>query len=319
VSVIIPCFNAEAYICETLASVVAQEREDLEIVVVDDGSTDQTAPIVEREFPSVRLIRSDNSGASAARNLGTSLARGAFLQYLDADDLLAAGKIERQLRTLADSGAHVAYGDWRRLVTGPGGGYIEGEVISRTLANTEIDLFTDFWCPPAAYLFRRSIVDRTGGWNLGLPIIQDARFALDCALHGGTFVRCEGLMAYYRVHRSGSVSTRDPAGFARDCLHNAADVERWWELHGGISHERRRALVSVYGYVARASFERDRPTFDAAFSRLHRLAPGYVPSGPAHLRLASRAVGYRRAEQLALWYRRLKHAVRLLSAEAPSP
>jgi glycosyltransferase involved in cell wall biosynthesis len=272
---------------------------------VDDGSTDRSASIVERDFPSVRLVRSHHSGVSAARNLGTRLAVGLFLQYLDADDLLAPGKIERQLRALEESEADVAYGDWQKLVRTKDGTYTDGEVIARKLNNPEIDLVTDFWCPPAAYLFRRSIVERIRGWNESLPVIQDARFALDCALHGAKFVYCPGIMARYRVHASGSVSTRDPQAFVRDCLHNALDVEGWWGGHGGVSVERRNALASVYGYVARASFERDRPTFEAAYAALERVAPGYVPDHPRHLALASRAIGYRRAEQMALWYRRL--------------
>lgn len=309
VSVVIPCFNAGPYIRETLQSIDDQGAVDVEILVIDDGSTDGTGDIVESEFPRARLRRTEHSGVSAARNLGARTSSGVFIQYLDADDLLAPGKIERQVRALAESGADVAYGDWQRLVRTKDGRYAGGEIVSRRLADPEIDLFTDFWCPPAAYLFRRSIVERIGGWNESLPVIQDARFALDCALHGARFVYCPGVMARYRVHTSGSVSTRDPRAFVEDCLRNARDVEDWWEAHGGVSAERQKALISVYGYVARASFERDRPTFEAACGALDRLAPGYVPDHPRHLALASRAIGYRRAEQMALWYRRLKKLI----------
>jgi len=216
------------------------------------------------------------------------------------------------LEALEKTGADVAYGDWQKLVKTLEGKYVKQDEVKRKLQNPEIGLFTDFWCPPAAYLFRRSIVERVGGWNESLPIIQDARFALDCAFHGGRFAYCEGIMAYYRVHSAQSVSMRDPIGFTRDCLRNAIEIEMWWQEHGGIDEERRQALLKVYGYVAKASFVKDRLTFEGAYQALERLSPGYIPEGPKYLRLASQLLGYRRAEILALWYRRIKSLVRWL-------
>jgi glycosyltransferase involved in cell wall biosynthesis len=307
VSVIIPCFNAEEWIRATLQSIQGGQEHQLEIIVVDDGSRDDSPWIVTREFPEVRLIRTTNQGASHARNIGTQAATGEFIQCLDADDLLAPGKIGIQLQALAETGADVAYGDWQKLTAGDDGEFATGELITREIrCEPEIALFTDFWCPPAAYLFRRSIVDATGGWNLNLPIIQDARFALDCALHGGKFVYCPGVMAMYRVHSNGSLSSRDPAAFVRDVFRNACEVEQWWRANGGLTPERRQAVVSCYGYVARASYEKDRQTFDQAYQAIGRISERYIPEGPGHLATASRLIGYRRAEAAALVYRRAK-------------
>src|SRR5579859_6937798 len=99
ISVVIPSYNAARWIRETLASAIDQ-TDDFEIIIVDDGSTDGTSEIVEREFPWVRLIRTPNRGASYARNTGTEAASGDFIQYLDADDLLAVGKIAKQIAAL---------------------------------------------------------------------------------------------------------------------------------------------------------------------------------------------------------------------------
>ena len=88
VSVVIPCYNSARWIRETLASVLQQGEDPIEIIAIDDGSTDDTAAIIERDFPAVRLVRTENRGASRARNHGTELASGEFIQYLDADDLL---------------------------------------------------------------------------------------------------------------------------------------------------------------------------------------------------------------------------------------
>ncbi len=297
VSVIVPCYNAAPWIRATLDSVLAQGRDDLELIVVDDGSTDAGAAIVAGEYPAARLIRTPNGGPSRARTVGTAAAAGQFIQYLDADDLLAPGKLERQLVALADSGADVAYGDWQRLVGRPGGAYRLAAPIRREMADPPLDLFGDYWYPPAVYLFRRSLLDRVH-WREEFPVIQDARFALDCALAGGRFVYCAGVLAHYRVHVAGSVSTRSRRAFVRDCLRNTADMEVWWAARGGLDAVRRAALLQGYAHVARASLYRDAPAYARARRALRRLDPRYIPAGPPYARLVGRILGFGGAETL---------------------
>jgi glycosyltransferase involved in cell wall biosynthesis len=317
VSVIVPCYNARRWIGETLDSVVQQDFQDLEVIVVDDGSTDGSAELVRDLFPLARVLTTQRAGPSRARNLGTQLAQGDFLQYLDADDLLGPGKLKAQVAALETSGADVAYGSWCALEQTGEDRFVVGWPVNRRIdGDADVALLTDFWCPPAAYLFRRSIVARVGGWNEGLPIIQDARFALDCALHGGRFVFCDGLAAYYRRHTSGSVSTTNRPGFVRDRLRSASEVEQWWRERDLLTPKRVCALVQAYGDVARASFGRDAATFEAAYAALERLQPGYVPTSPRHLALAARFLGYRRAEAAAVWYRRAKQSLHLAGRPA---
>ncbi len=307
ISVVIPCFNARRWIADALRSVLDQGLADMQIIVVDDGSSDGSPELVERDFPDVLVLRGEHHGPSAARNLGTHHSTGDFLQYLDADDLLAPRKLERQRAALSDSGADVAYGDWTEFRCSPSGELVTGRGVARQIeGDPQVALFTDFWSPPAAYLFRRGLVERIGGWRTDLPVIQDARFVLDCALHGGRFVYCPGEAARYRIHTSGSVSTRDPREFTRDCLRNALSVEQWWAERGQVHHDRKIALVKVYGQIARSSFDADPPTFEAAYAALERLEPGYVPRGPRPLRALALIAGYRRAEAIASWYRRAK-------------
>jgi glycosyltransferase involved in cell wall biosynthesis len=317
VSVVIPCYNARPWLGATLASVYQQALPAVEVIVVDDGSTDGSGDLVSQDFPDVRLVRTEQRGPSHARNVGTSIAQAPYIQYLDADDLLGPGKLGSQMDMLERTGADVAYGDWCELRVSEDGRFDFGKRFAHTIqGDPAIALFTDFWSPPAAYLFRRSIIDAIGGWNEQLPIIQDARFALDCALHGGRFVYWPGLAAYYRVHTSGSVSTRDQVAFTRDCLRNAIGVEDWWRQHGDLTPLQCSALVQVYAHIARTSFVPDPVTFESAYSALERLRPGYTPDRPWHLALASRAVGYRRAEALATRYRAAKRLVRKLRRSA---
>ena len=107
VSVIVPAHNAAKTIGRTLSSISAQTHQNLEIIVVDDGSTDQTATIVRthtRVDPRIRLIRQENAGVAAARNRAVSEARGSFVAPIDADDLWDSTKIAKQLAMLYERG-----------------------------------------------------------------------------------------------------------------------------------------------------------------------------------------------------------------------
>ena len=295
VSVVIPCYNSERWLPDTLASVVTQRGVDLDIIIVDDGSTDGSFEIAGRVCPNARIFRTENRGASAARNLGTSYAEGEFVQYLDADDLLAPGKLERQVAALEDTGADVAYGDWRRLVEQKSGEFIEGETVKPVLhGNPKIALLW-FWCPPAAYLFRRKIVHRVG-WNPRLPVIQDARFALDCALAGATFTRTSGLAAFYRTHSQGSLSQRNRAAFLRDCLLNAREVRALWEREGALTAEQRRAIAGAVHHVACSACGTYPAIFDQACAQISDVADSMIQQqGRSVSKWVYRLLGYRRA------------------------
>jgi glycosyltransferase involved in cell wall biosynthesis len=152
VSVIIPCFNAERYLSDTLASVFSQTFKDYEVLLVDDGSSDFTAPLIKSLGPKVRSEFCSHRGASATRNWGTELAKGEFVQYLDADDLLSPDALEQRVKALGQNRADVAYSDWQRLEEGEDGNFRPGAVIQRRIEDInpdpQIALFTDFWAPP---------------------------------------------------------------------------------------------------------------------------------------------------------------------------
>lgn len=308
VSVIIPCYNAAPFLRETVKSVMAQTGVELQVIVIDDGSTDESAEIVAREFPSVELIYGPHHGPSRARNCGLERVRGDYVQFLDADDVLFPNKFARQNEFLVETGADIVYGDWQYLVKQTDGGYsLTPVVIPKMSRAPDIALFTDFWVVNHAYLFRREIVERVGGFREDLPIIQDARFALDCALLGARFVYLSGSVCAYRMH--GNQISRNRAAFARDCLTNAVQVQEWWRLHGGISPERRAALVQVYGDIARMSYSVTRATFWDAYRALLELQPDYIPSTPRELKWAARVLGYPRAEAFAGTYRHVKQTM----------
>ena len=311
VSVIIPCHNAEAWIGETVESVMNQRDVPCELIVVDDGSTDASARVAQSVGGrQMRLIRQEHKGVAAARNAGTTVARGTFLQYLDADDLLTSGAIRARVTALLMSRADVAYGDFVRWERQTDGSFKLGRFVTRKLgARPDIELLVDAWWPPGALLYRRETACRLLPWRVDLPIIQDARFQLDAALQGARFVHVTGIGLKYRVHGASSLSQRDPRAFALDCWHNAVELDDRWRRAGELDFERRRALVAVYAHVARSLFTLERSEFGAVVNRLRALDPRFKPAGPPALRTLSGLVGYPAAEHIALWWRQVKDLV----------
>jgi len=294
VSVVIPCYNARQYIAATLESVFAQKDIGLEVILVDDGSRDGSADFVAAQFPQVTVYRTANQGPSAARNFGTGHSSGEFIQYLDADDLLAPGKLQTQLAALRSTNADVAHGDWTKFRTGEDGTkIILGHIVRQLGPEPDLDLFRGFWCPTGAWLTRRTMVDRVGGWLPQFPVIQDARFTLDCALHGARFVYCPGVMAEYRVHQEGSVSTRSRAAFLDDCLRNALEVRDWWASRDQLGSERRTAVIGVLDMVASGSLVHAPKLFRRACDSIDEIPGQYPPKWSLKKRIAVKIFGYR--------------------------
>ena len=114
VSVIIPCFNAEKYIEGAIRSVLLQDWPHVEIIVVDDGSTDRSADIVQKTFPQVTLVKQANQGVSMARNSGIQATHGDWIAFLDADDLWLPEKLASQWSAIqANPGTRMCYTAWQ--------------------------------------------------------------------------------------------------------------------------------------------------------------------------------------------------------------
>jgi glycosyltransferase involved in cell wall biosynthesis len=302
VSIIVPCYNAERFLAETLESAFAQSYPDTEIIVIDDGSTDGTAARICSYADRVKAEFCPNRGASAARNRGTNLARGEFIQYLDADDLLVPDAIERRVAALQATRADIAYSDWERLVEVEPGAFEVRERIVRRIEDVHaipaIALITHFWAPPAALTYRRSIVGKIGGWKEWLPVIQDARFLQDAALVGARFAYVSGIGAKYRTHRAASLSRRSQAAFVSDVFRNTCDLQACFEARGEMNGEMRRAFAQLYGDTARPLFFHHRVAFRDCVARLYEMEPGFRLTWPKVMSLATRMFGFRAAGML---------------------
>lgn len=208
VTVVIPAFNAEATVARTLQSVLAQTFEHLEVLVVDDGSTDSTPQIVRdlaRGDARIRVLRQENGGVARARNLGIRSARGAYVAPVDADDLWHPTKIEKQMAVLlaADPATAFVYCASRiideedRIVGQPPSYRFRGWVLHRHVV-------VNFVGNGSALLMRRAAVLECGGYDAslrdrGLQGAEDSLLQLQLATRYRVEVVPEYLVGYRRT------------------------------------------------------------------------------------------------------------------------
>jgi glycosyltransferase involved in cell wall biosynthesis len=209
VSVIIPCFNAEKWLREAIDSCIAQTYPKIEIIVINDGSTDHCLAIIKSYGDRVIWESGPNRGGSYARNRGFVLSSGDYIQYLDADDYLLPEKIERQVCCLEETGADVVYGDWRHRQHLPNGTtFLDDVQVSGPKEDFLESLLTDKqWVAPLALLFKRDVVARCDGWDEGLKAAQDRDFLISIAINDATFIYQPGCHSIYRRYGSVTVST----------------------------------------------------------------------------------------------------------------
>ncbi len=210
VSILITAYNAEDTIAYTLQSAVAQTWPHKEIIVVDDGSTDSTAEVA-RGFKEVRVVSTENYGLSGAQNNAFPLSQGDYIQYLDADDLLAPDKIERQLAALRE------FDSKRVLLSSPWAPFYYRTRHARFVRNSVWqDLSPVDWLSTAmrenihmqnaTWLVSRQLAKAAGPWDTRLHFDQDGEYFCRVLLasEGTRFVPGTGI--YYRASSANSVS-----------------------------------------------------------------------------------------------------------------
>jgi glycosyltransferase involved in cell wall biosynthesis len=227
VSIIIPAYNAEEWIAEAVQSAIAQTWPRKEIIVVDDGSRDRTAEVA-RRFASkeVVVVSTQNQGAAAARNHALRLCQGDYVQWLDADDLLAPDKIERQLAALREF-------DGRRTLLSSSWAYFNYRVNRARFVPTSLwqDLSPVEWLlrkmgenlhmQTATWLTSRELTDAAGPWDTLLHFDDDGEYFCRVLLASeGTRFVLEARV-FYRITQSSRVSHIGASDTKKDAMLNS--------------------------------------------------------------------------------------------------
>lgn len=211
VSVVVPVRNGLAFICEAIESVLAQAIDSLEVVVVNDGSTDGDYETLAHTDPRIRVFHLAGNGVSAARNHGVQAARGELIAFLDADDVWLPGKLAAQLRYMtAHPEVGVVFGGFLKWEAGPDGAFAPAASLVRDCSSLEraepsrsgwlyTRLLMGLLVGMNTAMVRRSVVQAIGGFNVSLRQGEDCDFWLK-ASRVAEMHALDGAVALYRIH-----------------------------------------------------------------------------------------------------------------------
>ena len=207
VSIIIPVYNSEKFLSESIYSALAQTWKHTEIIVIDDGSSDNSFSIAQKfSSDSFKIYKQNNKGASAARNLGFSVSKGDYIQYLDADDILAPDKIEKQLQLLDDqTGSHISSCSWAKFSTSINDAKLIPQKVWADLSPIDwlsTALTGGGMMQTACWLTPRHLIEKAGSWNESLKKNpnDDGEFFCRVLLNSKGIKFCEPAKVYYREH-----------------------------------------------------------------------------------------------------------------------
>ncbi|MCE7054130.1 glycosyltransferase family 2 protein [Algoriphagus sp. AGSA1] len=235
VSIIIPVYNKASFIKETLESALGQTYPNTEIILVDDGSTDGSFDILKdyyKNYPDkIILIDQESQGVSVATNKGIQAAKGEYIQFLDADDLLSSNKIVNQLALLeGQSESVIATCEWRMFQDDSNQFYsIPYDVFQGF--ESGMDLLLRFWnhqemMAISSYLTHRSLIEKAGPWNEFLTINQDGEFFARVLMHAGQVLYEPKGKVFYRTPGESNVSQQKSEKAMYSLLHSYRCYER---------------------------------------------------------------------------------------------
>ncbi|HAU91158.1 MAG TPA: family 2 glycosyl transferase [Alteromonas sp.] len=196
ISVVIPCYNSNKTIAQAITSVKEQSYKNIEIIVVDDGSTDDSLFKVQSEFPDIRVFSINNSGVSKARNIGVQEAQGEYIGFLDADDYWAPTKLEKQLNSMGSS--LWSHTDSFYFGFDQDGTTKRSDLSELKGGNAFNALFIDNFITTSTVVISRSLFWDMGGFDESFEVLEDWKLWLTVAQRYPLAYVDEAL-AYYRV------------------------------------------------------------------------------------------------------------------------
>ncbi len=245
ISVVIPCYNVENYIKENLDSVFSQDKLPLEVICVDDGSTDSTISIIEsyqQRFPGVvtLLKNATNKGAPYSRNLGMKNSSGEYVQFLDADDIIYKNKFSHQTALIAgaDPQPDILVGSFTKI-------YLDGS--EKEYINKPIDkwvaLIGNKIGVTSANLFKKSKVEEVGGWSENLKSSQEYDLMFRMMQHNASVLFDILKVNYNRERPSGSITKSNPKEKWKRYINLRVQIYEYLISINQITHERENIFL----------------------------------------------------------------------------
>ncbi|MCS3657969.1 glycosyltransferase involved in cell wall biosynthesis [Salinibacter ruber] len=315
VSILIPCYNAEPWLEETLESALGQTWPNTEIIVVDDGSTDDSLAVARSfETEGVTVIEKNSEGASAARNRALREARGEYIQFLDADDLLSPDKITVQMRRLQEEpDGTIAGAAWERFCDTPG----DHEPQSKSYVAWR-DFEDPFdWLVMAAdgratmplmgWLTPRSVVEAAGSWNESLSVNDDGEYFARVLLESAKIAFCRDACVYYRSGSQKTLSARRSPQALQSWYRSLRFVEKYM-LRREDSPRVRRACAHQLRHFVHSVYPNAPTLVEEAEARIEQLGEAVgAPGGSTKYNIIARVLGWKPAAWLRHLYYRLRY------------
>jgi glycosyltransferase involved in cell wall biosynthesis len=304
-----PAYNAEDYVAAALDSVLGQTWSNLEIIVVNDGSTDGTAGVLDRYSDEARVtvIHQGNQGAATARNRAYEESSGELIKFFDGDDLLSPEFVERQVKHLDGSTTHVASAEWARFYDDPSEATFELEPVWQDMdpVNWLVTAWQDArpMMQPALWLIPRPLLKRAGLWNEDLSLIDDFEFGARLLAHSEGVRFTSGARLYYRSGLDSNLSGQDSREHVESAFQSLLDGTQHL-LDREDSPRTRRAAANmlqdfIYGYYPNHSDLRAKMR-----ARIEELGGSDLePKGPPGFEMLRPIVGWklaRRVERFAV-------------------
>lgn len=305
VSVIIPAHNAEQTIAACIQSVIKQSHKALELIVVEDSSMDNTAGIIASlQDARIKRIAIKRCSAPAARNAGLRIASGEYVQFLDADDILAPNKLEVQLHRLEhESPSAVANCPWGHFRAETADARLESQRIDRDM--NPLNWLIESWngggmAQTACWLTPRGLIDLAGGWNEDLRRNpnDDGEFFCRVLLKSNTVVFTTGTCVFYRLPVAGCVSRVESEEQASSLLRSYIECEKYVRAVEDSPRTRGAIAQNYYRYIYQYH-ERFACLCDQARDQLCSIGwPPCVSVGPLGFRLFTQIVGFDNAMRI---------------------
>jgi glycosyltransferase involved in cell wall biosynthesis len=302
VSILIPCYNAAGSICECIQSALDQTYPEKEILVLDDGSTDDSRDRIRAIGNKIKWASQSNQGGNPARNTLLQQARGKWIQYLDADDILFPDKIVRQVDVLQnDPAIDMIYSPI--IAERHSRGNMTREEHKIPESHDPWDLLASWRFPQTGgVLWRKEAVIDVGGWKESLECCQEHELYSRMMMAGKKLRFSSYAGAVYRIHSGGSVSSKDPLRVIMTRMRILDSVEEYLRKRGEMT-ERRRHLINLSRFEsARIAWRFDRKCSVSIMKKVRKRYPSFMPSGPAApplYRVAYWSFGFKTAELIA--------------------
>ncbi len=308
ISILIPAYNCEKYIAETIACLLNQSYKNIEIIVVDDGSTDNTLSVLSKVNDTrFKYSVQANNGASAARNAAFAISSGEFIKFMDADDLISPKCLEVQLKKIINKPGCIASATWGRFYKDDASDFKPApETVWKDLPGIDwlIDSLIDSGAnmmQPGIFLVPRNIIEKAGPWNEALSLIDDFDYMIRVISNSSAVLFCEDALLMYRSGISNNLSGKKTAKHMQSA---------WESLNLGVTQilhiqndaRSRLACANTYQHWAYQFYPYHRELYDKAAVRVKELGGSNISlRGGKLYKILSGLIGWKNAIRVKMF------------------